>query len=181
MLKPTDKVSARLMMERPTRSHRRKLYIRKLRGYRRNSSFFPVLDFVSLSFLAARTARADDPRDSFLHLIGVHCASVAVLKLRLLTASYHLLRGSNLLGCHFCRNSISILCRRISRIAGRCYGSEIKPHMRPHQVPPHAFPLGIHHTPQIDLRQFVSLRRRGCKRHTRHMSTAFRIFSLPNT
>ena len=28
-------------------------------------------------------------------------ASVAVLKLRLLTAPCHLLRGSNLLGCHF--------------------------------------------------------------------------------
>jgi hypothetical protein len=31
----------------------------------------------------------------------VACISVAVLKLRLLTASCHLLRGSNLLGRHF--------------------------------------------------------------------------------
>jgi hypothetical protein len=31
-----------------------------------------LFDFIFLSFFPAGSARADDPRDSFLHLIGVH-------------------------------------------------------------------------------------------------------------
>jgi hypothetical protein len=93
---------------------------------------FRVLD--EIGGVADRTGRSGScRRRSFTSRTWVHDAdgrcwrrsSVAVFKLRFLTASCHLLGDSNLLGGHFCRNSISILCRRTSRIAGRCCGSEL--------------------------------------------------------
>src|SRR5262245_5270503 len=85
-------------------------------------------------------------------------ALVAVFKLRLLTAPGHLLRGGDLLGCHFCCNSISTLFRRISRIAVQCCRSEAKPHVRTDKVQWHACAIGIHRT-EIYLGNLVSL---GC-------------------
>jgi len=51
---------------------------------------------------------------SIIHYQFSIISSVAVLELGFLTALYHFLRGSALLGGHFGGNCISLFCRRIS-------------------------------------------------------------------
>ena len=72
--------------------------------------------------------------------------SVAALELRLPTALCHLVRGRNLLGAHFCYQTISMFCCHDGKIAAVCCGGKTEPHMRARKVLPHAVAVAIDHT-----------------------------------